>query len=161
MDYTECIEVDYDPKVISYKELLEYFAKFHNPTGGTFSVQYRSLICYYNDEQKQAAQEWKENYEKKKNTRVSTVIQKIGDFYNAEDYHQKFLLQGQPKINKAFKGMDITEFLNSPITTKINGYIGGYGTTSSFEEDVKEWGSILSPDIQSDLRDIVSRNSFE
>jgi peptide-methionine (S)-S-oxide reductase len=95
--HAEVIDITYDPAVISYKELLEIFWKTHDPTtlnrqGADVGTQYRSVIYYNNDEQKQLAEE----YKKKLNDGqafadpVVTEITAAPEFYPAEDYHQNY-----------------------------------------------------------------------
>lgn len=101
--HAECIQVIYDPKVISYKDLLEAFWKSHNPTtlnrqGADVGTQYRSVIFYHNAEQKKQAEAYKQllNDEKAFEDPVVTEIAPMTTFYTAENYHQSyFLLNGQ------------------------------------------------------------------
>jgi peptide-methionine (S)-S-oxide reductase len=96
--HAEVVQIEYDPKLITYEELLEIFWKIHNPTelnrqGLDFGTQYRSIIFYYNDEQKKFAEESKKKkqVELKNNKIIVTEITPARDFYPAEEYHQKYL----------------------------------------------------------------------
>jgi len=95
--HAECIEVVFDPTVISYDELLEVFWKVHDPTtlnqqGGDTGPQYRSVIFYHTEEQKQKAEKYKAELDKSGafNDPIVTAIEPIKNFYAAEDYHQNF-----------------------------------------------------------------------
>lgn len=95
--HAEVIQVTYDPSVVSYKELLEVFWKTHDPTtknkqGVDEGPQYRSVIFYHDDEQKEIANEYKEKLDKAKifNRKIVTEISPLINFYPAEDYHQNY-----------------------------------------------------------------------
>jgi peptide-methionine (S)-S-oxide reductase len=96
--HAEAVEVIYDPKEISYDELLEIFWNAHNPTqlnrqGPDVGEQYRSAIFYEGPEQEKAAKESKKNLEDsgKYKDHVVTEILPVSDFYPAEEYHQRYL----------------------------------------------------------------------
>lgn len=115
--HAEVIQIIYDPTVISFPELLEVFWQTHDPTtlnrqGADVGTQYRSVVFYHTDEQKQLA----ESYKKKLNESgafdkpVVTEISPLSEYYPAEDYHQNYYnLNGsapycsyviQPKLDK-------------------------------------------------------------
>jgi peptide-methionine (S)-S-oxide reductase len=96
--HAEVVQIEFDPKLISYEELLEIFWKNHDPTelnrqGFDFGTQYRSVIFYYNEVQKKLAEESKnkKQVELKNNKIIVTEITPARDFYPAEEYHQKYL----------------------------------------------------------------------
>ncbi|MCX6174604.1 MAG: peptide-methionine (S)-S-oxide reductase MsrA [Ignavibacteriales bacterium] len=96
----ECTQITFDPKIISYKELLEVFWKTHDPTtlnrqGHDSGTQYRSVIFYHNDEQKQLAEKYKNELESAKiwSDPIVTEISQFKKFYKAEDYHQNYYNQ--------------------------------------------------------------------
>ena len=98
--HAEAVEVEFDPKKISYEKLLEVFWKGHNPTtlnrqGPDVGDQYRSAVFYLNEEQKKIAEKSKEELvEKAKYAEpVVTEVTKAGPFYRAEEYHQKYFLK--------------------------------------------------------------------
>jgi peptide-methionine (S)-S-oxide reductase len=95
--HAECTQITFDPKVISYDELLEIFWKIHDPTtlnrqGNDVGTQYRSVIFYHNDEQKQKAEYYKNKLTEEKiwDKPIVTEITKFVKFYPAEDYHQEY-----------------------------------------------------------------------
>ena len=96
--HAEAIEVTYDPSKISYEDLLEFFFTHHDPTtlnrqGNDIGTQYRSAIFFYSPEQEKAALNAKEILAKSGILKkpVVTEIKPAGEFYSAEDYHQKYL----------------------------------------------------------------------
>jgi len=153
-DHTETIQVEYDPEVTNYSKLLEIFWANHNPTSKC-SRQYMSAIFYHDQEQKKLAEESMKVEQKKRNASIQTKILPMGVFTNAEDYHQKYLLQRYPYI---LAQMDIDpgdELINSFVAARLNGYVGGYGTLSAFEGEKERFG--LSPKIISYVQNIVAK----
>jgi len=95
--HAEVIQVEYDPAKISYDQLLEIFWKTHDPTtlnqqGADIGTQYRSVIFYHNDEQRQKAEYYKKRLEDEKafDKPIVTEISPAAKFYKAEDYHQNY-----------------------------------------------------------------------
>lgn len=95
--HAEVCQIVYDPSVISYKELLEVFWTVHDPTtlnrqGADVGTQYRSVIYYHNDEQKQLAEHYKAELDKSGAFKdpVVTEISAYTKFYSAEKYHQDY-----------------------------------------------------------------------
>jgi peptide-methionine (S)-S-oxide reductase len=95
--HAEVVQVTYDPKVVSYEELLELFWKTHDPTtlnrqGNDVGTQYRSVIFYHNDEQKRLAEHYKAKLDESQAFRgpIVTEIAKFERFYPAETYHQNY-----------------------------------------------------------------------
>ena len=95
--HAECSQIIFDPKVISYAELLKVFWKIHDPTelnrqGADMGTQYRSVIFYHNEEQKKLAENYKNELEKEKiwDKSIVTEIIQFKTFYIAEDYHQNY-----------------------------------------------------------------------
>lgn len=98
--HTEVVKVYYDPKKVSYEDLLRVFWESHDPTqgmrqGNDVGTQYRSAIYYSNDEQKEAAEHSKDVYQKRLNQAgkgaITTEILAAPEFFYAEDYHQQYL----------------------------------------------------------------------
>ena len=95
-NHAEVVKLDFDPKIISYEKILDYFFEIHDPTtlnsqGPDFGTQYRSEIFYLNDEQKNIAKKIIEKYNKKLSGKVVTQISQIKNYCTAEEYHQKYL----------------------------------------------------------------------
>jgi len=95
-NHAEVVKLDFDPKIISYEKILEFFFEIHDPTtlnsqGPDFGTQYRSEIFYLNDNQKTTA----ENVINKENERlygkVVTKLSQVKNYCPAEEYHQRYL----------------------------------------------------------------------
>ncbi|OGK08906.1 peptide-methionine (S)-S-oxide reductase [Candidatus Roizmanbacteria bacterium RIFCSPHIGHO2_01_FULL_35_10] len=96
--HAESIQITFDPKLISYEQLLEVFFLTHNPTtpdrqGNDVGTQYRSVIFYHDKEQKKSAEKIKQKIEEEKiyDEKIVTEIVPYSLFYTAEDYHQNYL----------------------------------------------------------------------
>jgi peptide-methionine (S)-S-oxide reductase len=95
--HAEVCRITFDPSVISYKELLEVFWKTHDPTtlnrqGGDEGTQYRSVIFFHSDEQRQLAETYKLRLDESGafSAPIVTEIIPAAEFYSAEDYHQEY-----------------------------------------------------------------------
>lgn len=95
--HAECVQITFDPKKISYQELLEGFFRSHDPTslnrqGADVGTQYRSAIFYHNDEQKKVAEDIKKELDKSGAypKPIVTEIVPTETFYVAEAYHQDY-----------------------------------------------------------------------
>lgn len=96
--HAETVQIEYDPNIISYDELLNTFWKIHNPTlrnrqGPDVGSQYRSIIFYYTPEQETLAKASKQALQQsgKLSGDIVTEIIPAAKFYLAEDYHQCYL----------------------------------------------------------------------
>lgn len=95
--HAEALEITFDPAVITYKQLVKFFFKMHDPTqvnrqGPDHGTQYRSAIFYHSPEQKQIAEESKAALEAsgKWKRPIATQIVPAGTFWRAEEYHQRY-----------------------------------------------------------------------
>jgi peptide-methionine (S)-S-oxide reductase len=115
--YAEVAQIVYDPEIISYKELLEVFWKTHDPTtlnqqGADVGSQYRSVVFYHNQSQKQEAEFYLKKVDESGayNHPVVTEIVSLDAFYEAENYHNDYFENNpeqaycrfviQPKVDK-------------------------------------------------------------
>jgi len=95
-NHAEVVKLEFDPKIISYEEILDYFFKIHDPTtlnsqGPNFGTQYRSEIFYLNSNQKDIAEKIIEKENKKLSGKVVTKLSIVKNYCTAEEYHQKYL----------------------------------------------------------------------
>jgi methionine-S-sulfoxide reductase len=95
-NHAEVVKLDFDPKIVSYKKILEYFFEIHDPTtlnsqGPDFGTQYRSEIFYLNDSQKEIAKKVLEKMNQNLSGKVVTNISLVKNYCPAEEYHQKYL----------------------------------------------------------------------
>ena len=95
-NHAEAVKLEFDPKVITYEEIIKKFFEFHDPTtlnsqGPDFGTQYRSEIFYLNDEQKIIAQKVIDDVNINLSGKVVTNLSELKNYYTAEEYHQKYL----------------------------------------------------------------------
>jgi peptide-methionine (S)-S-oxide reductase len=97
--HAEVVQVNFDPNIVSYRNLLNVFFAIHDPTtlnrqGADVGTQYRSAIFYHNEEQKQIAEDLiKELNEQKIWDRpIVTEVAPLDKFFMAEDYHQEYFV---------------------------------------------------------------------
>jgi peptide-methionine (S)-S-oxide reductase len=95
--HAECLNIIFDNTVITFDELLEVFWQVHDPTtlnrqGADAGPQYRSVIFYHNQEQKEKAEKYKDDVNKSGafDNPIVTTIEKMDVFYPAENYHQNY-----------------------------------------------------------------------
>lgn len=93
--YAEVVEVRFDPDIISYEEILEIFWEIHDPTtlnrqGADQGTQYRSVIYYMNDAQKELAQHSAAKKQESLREPIVTELAPAPEFYRAESYHQEY-----------------------------------------------------------------------
>ncbi len=95
--HAEVCQIHYDSRVVSYEELLEVFWKTHDPTtlnrqGADEGTQYRSVIFYHDEKQKELAEKYKTKLDGSGafNNKIVTEISKLPEFFEAEDYHQDY-----------------------------------------------------------------------
>lgn len=118
--HAEAIQIEFDPKIISFQKLLEVFFKLHDPTtinqqGADVGPQYRSVIFYHDNEQKKRAESIKGKLQKSGayKDKIVTEIVPFTKFYEAENYHQNYFNNNRqqpycqavidPKIKKLFE----------------------------------------------------------
>lgn len=116
--HAEVIQVQYDPKQVSYETLLEIFFDTHDPTtlnqqGADQGTQYRSIILYHDEAQRRAAEQVKKKAASRYKDPITTEIVPLKKFYAAEEYHQDYFAKNpnapycafviRPKLEKFLK----------------------------------------------------------
>ena len=94
--HAESVEVIYDPNVVSFSTLIDVYFASQDPTqvngqGPDHGSQYRSIIFYQNDEQRQIIHKKKEELAKKLNSKIAAEVYPFQKFWKAEDYHQNYV----------------------------------------------------------------------
>jgi peptide-methionine (S)-S-oxide reductase len=95
--HAEALEVTFDPDVVSYEELVEFFWTIHDPTqvnrqGPDWGMQYRTAIFTHDEQQKKVAEASKQRVDESGRfpRPIATQIVEAGPFWEAEDYHQQY-----------------------------------------------------------------------
>ena len=95
-NHAEVVKLDFDPKIITYEKILEFFFKIHDPTtlnsqGPDLGTQYRSEIFFLNESQKIIAEKIKKKINEKLSGKIVTNISLAKNYCPAEEYHQRYL----------------------------------------------------------------------
>ena len=95
-NHAEVVKLDFDPKIISYEKILDFFFEIHNHTtlnsqGLDFGTQYRSEIFYLNDKQKEIAESVIKKMNSKLSGKIVTKSSLLKNYCPAEEYHQRYL----------------------------------------------------------------------
>ena len=95
-NHAEVVKLDFDPEIISYEKILDFFFEIHDPTtlnsqGPDFGTQYRSEIFYLNDKQKEISENAIEKMNSSLSCRVVTKSSLLKNYCPAEEYHQRYL----------------------------------------------------------------------
>jgi peptide-methionine (S)-S-oxide reductase len=113
--HAEVVQLEYDPEVIGYDELLEVFFTVHDPTqlnrqGPDVGSQYRSIVLYHDDDQRRQAAAYVDALEPEYDDEVVTEIEPLETFYRAEEKHQNYFeknprdaycrMHAAPKVEK-------------------------------------------------------------
>jgi len=95
-NHAEVVKLDFDPKIISYEKILDFFFEIHDPTtlnsqGPDFGTQYRSEIFYSSDRQKKIAENVIKKMKSNLSGKVVTKSSLLKNYCPAEEYHQRYL----------------------------------------------------------------------
>jgi len=122
-DHTESIQVDYDSSIVTYNELLDFFWDIHSPFNQSYG-QYKHAVYFMNDQQKELAILSKMKLEATRKKKVLTYIEPMTIFTNAEDYHQKYYLRGEPDCRKLFSKLTAEQLRESTYAMLLNSHCG-------------------------------------
>jgi len=118
-DYAEAIAIDYDPSILTYADVLDAFFRSHDATASGRSRQYASIIFARDDDQLAVAEQVIALH-----PRAVTTIEPDAPFWEAESYHQKWLLQRKRPLMLAL-GLAAPDELLGPAPTILNAVAGG------------------------------------
>jgi peptide-methionine (S)-S-oxide reductase len=146
-DQTECFELDFDPKIIGYRELVKMWLEQFHPGSGSWSRQYISLLFYRGDEQRKIALE-------EGGARAEPSIVAHERFWLAENYHQKYYLRHSPLL-KELGTISDAELIDSTLAARLNGFAGGFGSEVVLEAELASYA--LSPEGEKRLRSLATK----
>ncbi len=129
--------MDYDPRVISYDDLLAEFLTGHDARTPSYSTQYRSAI-FYRDGSERAAAERALQAARVSRGMVHTSIEPILRFWIAEDYHQKYRLRGHGRIASELRALmpDERAFIDATSAARLNAWFDGWGEAAQIEREL-------------------------
>lgn len=155
-DHTESVQIDYDPAIIAYEELLDVFWEAHDPAQRSYSQQYAAILFYHNEEQERLARASADRIATDLGAEMHTALRPAETFHLAEGYHQKYYLRSSqvlwPEIARTY-GKDEAGLVASTVAARLNGYLGGYGSFAEFEAIADELG--LSPEGLAYVRELL------
>lgn len=141
-DHTETVEVDYDPAILRYEDVLRHFWRNHYPNRDQYKGrQYLSLLRCRNEEQFEAAELVKKEMEAELGERIETDIAAFTDFTLAEERHQKYYLKRYPKALEQLQMLypDPAALLNSTFAARLNGFVKGFRSKDSLLAEMAGW----------------------
>lgn len=156
-DHTETVQVDYDPRRITYAQLLDLFWQSHQPSRQSWSRQYRNAIFFHNEEQRLLASAARAAVAQRIGRAVQTEVAPLRSFTMAEDYHQKYTLKRQQPLRNEMTRIypNPRDFVNSTAVSRLNGYAGGYGNDEQLSREIDSLG--LSAGGKKLLAELVQR----
>ena len=124
-DHTEAFQVDFDPEKISFDELLAIFWSEHNPCARPWSTQYKAILFFEGEAQREAAEKSLAKLEKSLSTPVRTELLAVGTFYRAEAYHQKYTLRRHDALMADLRELYPSEraFQDATAVAKVHAHI--------------------------------------
>lgn len=142
-DHTECVQLEFDPAVITFEELAAIFWEKHQPVNinGYKGRQYQSLLIYENESQREAIDRVLLNRERSGLGRPETDIVPDTIFYAAEERHQKYYLKRYPQAVEALALLYPThsELNNSTIAARLNGLAKGFTNMERIKLELETW----------------------
>jgi len=137
-EHAETVQIDFDPAVVSYQQLLDVFWTHHDPFSHPFSPQYRSVIFTHDEAQRQAALALLERATAEDGRRPTTDVVAISAFTRAEDDHQKYKLQSAVRLRGVYGELlarfgSFDAFVDSTVAARLNGYAGGAASRERLE----------------------------
>lgn len=141
-DHTETVQFDFDPAKVSYEELVARFFAVHDASRSSSKRQYMSAIFVHDAEQDRIARTLLDKVQAESEGLLRTLIIPLTDFYLAEDYHQKYALQGDRVLSREYRAMypNIWDLVDSAAATRVNAYLYGCGTAELLSADLDSLG---------------------
>lgn len=156
-DHTEAIQIDYDPSLLSYEDILHIFWDSHDAVKDRDykGRQYLSLLMVHSIQQQKSAEAVKNEWEKQNGKVIGTEIQFDRPFYPAEDRHQKYFLKRFSKAMESIRPLfpDHTSFMHSTIAARLNGFVRENGRLDEIKEEIYDWQ--LSEEEEAALRNML------
>lgn len=148
-DHTETVEVDFNPNLISYEEILLHFWRNHYPNRDNYKGrQYISLIRFHGPAQEQAVQKVKRQMELEIGEEIETDIAPFTGFTAAEERHQKYYLKRYPKALEQLTPLypDPQLLADSTFAARLNGFVKGFGNREDLKLEITGWN--IAPEYQ-------------
>lgn len=139
-DHAEAFQLDFDPAVITYQQLLEAFWTGHQPARPSHSRQYMAAVFCESAEQERLATVARDRVAEKLQVTVQTPVITGARFYLAEDYHQKYYLRHDAVLMRELAAYRPPELIASTLAARLNGYVAGKGFLARLREEIASYG---------------------
>lgn len=155
-DHSETLEIDFNPTIITFEDILRYFWQNHNPNRGEYrGRQYLSIVLYHDQKQKESIHKVKKELKFKEE--IQTEITPYTGFTLAEERHQKYYLKRYRNAIEQLNFLYPTahSFMNSTLVARLNGFVKGFGTMAGLKEEINVWD--INEDSRQKLLDVINR----
>ena len=139
LDFTEVLQIQYDPELLSLDQILTQFFDQHNTTRAPYSIKYRSVLFYQNEEQKEKlSQKVKEM--QRKNGVIYTAVEPLEQFYEEVTRHQKYYFQRWKTVYQKWCELYRWEdsLVESTLAARLNGLSRGCGTLEEIQREFQD-----------------------
>ncbi|GAB6992001.1 peptide-methionine (S)-S-oxide reductase MsrA [Paenibacillus pini] len=147
-DHTETVQIDFDPTVLTFEDILDVFWSNHNPVNinDYKGRQYMSLVLYHNEEQKEIISYVLQKVKELGKAERETAILPFSKFYPAEERHQKYYLKRYPdaleKLHTLYPSQ--ADLMNSKLAARLNGLAKGYTNLERIISEIQQWAIDLN-----------------
>ncbi|HSP23511.1 MAG TPA: peptide-methionine (S)-S-oxide reductase MsrA [Planococcus sp. (in: firmicutes)] len=141
-DHTETVQIDFDPAVLGYEEVLRHFWENHYPNRDEYKGrQYISLLRFHSVQQQETIAWIKEEMESRLGEKIETDIAPNGHFTLAEERHQKYYLKRYPRILEQLAPhySNAEGLRDSVFAARLNGFAKGFGNREKLKEEIAVW----------------------
>ncbi|WP_433945101.1 peptide-methionine (S)-S-oxide reductase MsrA [Paenibacillus sp. SN-8-1] len=142
-DHSEMVQLDFDPEILSFEDILRIFWNNHNPVNinDYKGRQYRSMVLYHNELQKDKAERVIRQCEGEGKAKPETEFSPCALFYPAEERHQKYYLHRYPNAVEKLSSIypSHQELVNSTLAARLNGLAKGYTNLSQIKQEIAGW----------------------
>jgi methionine-S-sulfoxide reductase len=141
-DHTEALQVDFDPQVITYEELLDHVWSAHDPTRARASTQYRAAVWCHDENQLAIARRAGARAAAGRSGELATPVLMAGPFYRAEDYHQKYRLRHDRLLLDELRqryGSD-RAMVDATAAARVNGLLSGWSNRRAMKALLPQLG---------------------
>ena len=158
-DHTEMVQLDFDPGIIPYKQLVELFWSSHNPVNinDYKGRQYQSLLFYADGQQRDIIRQVLNDLGERGESEPDTEIVPNKPFYVAEDKHQKYYLKRHPSAIEKLGALYPShgELVGSTLAARLNGLAKGYTNLERILNEMSEWP--IDSGKQKEMTDLVKQ----
>lgn len=141
-DHTEALQVDFDPAVITYEQLLAQFWQQHEPCAASWSRQYQAILFYGDAAQAEVAKRSAAAVHAVEGRQLTTEVRPLDRFYLAEDYHQKYALRRDHQLVATLRQYFASEaeLRDAPVSARLNAYSYGEMPFAELQVELQKLG---------------------